>query len=139
MVQSKIVPSLYNETIKNVDWDKFTICDCTLREGEQAANVLATVRRDQLGDAWTAEEEEEFKRPIREQYERSSAVSELVTYDAGSFLDILCIKFSIANARYRFPGFDLRLPFLLDLKLFLLSFFLCLSDTASDHQEQYQQ
>ncbi len=39
MVQSKIVPSLYNETIKNVDWDKFTICDCTLREGEQAANV----------------------------------------------------------------------------------------------------
>jgi len=38
--------------------------------GEQAANVLATVRRDQLGDAWTAEEEEEFKRPIREQYER---------------------------------------------------------------------
>ncbi len=37
--------------------------------GEQAANVLATVRRDQLGDAWSAEEEEEFKRPIREQYE----------------------------------------------------------------------
>ena len=39
MVQSKIVPSLYNETIKNMDWNKFTICDCTLREGEQAANV----------------------------------------------------------------------------------------------------
>jgi 3-methylcrotonyl-CoA carboxylase beta subunit len=37
--------------------------------GEQAASVLATVRRDQLGDEWPAEAEEEFKRPIREQYE----------------------------------------------------------------------
>ncbi|MEV5573707.1 carboxyl transferase domain-containing protein [Spirillospora sp. NPDC052269] len=37
--------------------------------GEQAASVLATVRRDQLGDAWSAEDEEEFKAPIREQYE----------------------------------------------------------------------
>ncbi|MBA9004882.1 carboxyl transferase domain-containing protein [Thermomonospora cellulosilytica] len=38
--------------------------------GEQAASVLATVRRDQLGDSWPAEAEEEFKKPIREQYER---------------------------------------------------------------------
>jgi len=41
--------------------------------GEQAASVLATVRRDQLearGEDWSAEAEEEFKRPIREQYER---------------------------------------------------------------------
>jgi 3-methylcrotonyl-CoA carboxylase beta subunit len=38
--------------------------------GEQAASVLATVRRDQLGDAWSAEDEEAFKEPIREQYER---------------------------------------------------------------------
>jgi 3-methylcrotonyl-CoA carboxylase beta subunit len=37
--------------------------------GEQAASVLATVRRDQLGDEWSAEEEEAFKRPIRQQYE----------------------------------------------------------------------
>jgi 3-methylcrotonyl-CoA carboxylase beta subunit len=40
--------------------------------GEQAANVLATVRRDALeakGTAWTAEEEAAFKAPIREQYE----------------------------------------------------------------------
>ncbi|QBI20662.1 methylcrotonoyl-CoA carboxylase [Egibacter rhizosphaerae] len=40
--------------------------------GEQAANVLATVRRDQLearGEAWPAEDEEAFKQPIREQYE----------------------------------------------------------------------
>ncbi|MFC5181321.1 carboxyl transferase domain-containing protein [Actinomadura harenae] len=37
--------------------------------GEQAASVLATVRRDQLGDAWSAEDEELFKAPIREQYE----------------------------------------------------------------------
>jgi 3-methylcrotonyl-CoA carboxylase beta subunit len=41
--------------------------------GEQAASVLATVKRDQLkGSAreWPPEEEEAFKQPIREQYER---------------------------------------------------------------------
>ncbi|QFZ23103.1 carboxyl transferase domain-containing protein [Saccharothrix syringae] len=37
--------------------------------GEQAASVLATVRRDQLGDSWSAEDEEAFKAPIRRQYE----------------------------------------------------------------------
>ena len=40
--------------------------------GEQAASVLAQVRRDNLearGEAWPAEEEETFKAPIREQYE----------------------------------------------------------------------
>jgi len=40
--------------------------------GEQAASVLATVRRDGIearGDKWSAEEEEAFKAPIREQYE----------------------------------------------------------------------
>ncbi|HRQ03096.1 MAG TPA: carboxyl transferase domain-containing protein [Ottowia sp.] len=40
--------------------------------GEQAASVLATVRRDGIearGDSWSAEEEEAFKAPIREQYE----------------------------------------------------------------------
>jgi 3-methylcrotonyl-CoA carboxylase beta subunit len=41
--------------------------------GEQAASVLATVKRDQLaraGEQWPAAEEESFKQPIREQYER---------------------------------------------------------------------
>ncbi|MCM6775087.1 methylcrotonoyl-CoA carboxylase [Nocardia sp. CDC159] len=38
--------------------------------GEQAASVLATVRGDQVGDSWSAEEQEAFKAPIREQYER---------------------------------------------------------------------
>ena len=41
--------------------------------GEQAANVLATVRGDGLaakGKPWTEEEAETFKAPIREQYER---------------------------------------------------------------------
>jgi 3-methylcrotonyl-CoA carboxylase beta subunit len=41
--------------------------------GEQAASVLATVRRDGLeaaGRTWSAEEEEAFKAPIRDQYER---------------------------------------------------------------------
>ena len=40
--------------------------------GEQAANVLAQVRRDAMqarGEAWPEEEEAAFKAPIREQYE----------------------------------------------------------------------
>jgi 3-methylcrotonyl-CoA carboxylase beta subunit len=37
--------------------------------GEQAASVLSTIRRDQLGDSWSAEDEEAFKAPIRQQYE----------------------------------------------------------------------
>ena len=40
--------------------------------GEQAANVLATVRRDAIegkGGSWSADEEAAFKAPIREQYE----------------------------------------------------------------------
>ncbi|MBB3663956.1 MULTISPECIES: carboxyl transferase domain-containing protein [Prauserella salsuginis group] len=41
--------------------------------GEQAASVLATVRRDTVegrGEEWSADEEESFKDPIREQYEQ---------------------------------------------------------------------
>ncbi|WP_030944006.1 carboxyl transferase domain-containing protein [Streptomyces sp. NRRL S-646] len=41
--------------------------------GEQAASVLATVKRDQLearGEEWPTEDEETFKAPIRQQYER---------------------------------------------------------------------
>jgi 3-methylcrotonyl-CoA carboxylase beta subunit len=41
--------------------------------GEQAASVLATVRRDGLeaaGKTWSKDEEDAFKAPIREQYER---------------------------------------------------------------------
>jgi 3-methylcrotonyl-CoA carboxylase beta subunit len=41
--------------------------------GEQAASVLATVRRDGIeakGGTWSAAEEEAFKAPIRDQYER---------------------------------------------------------------------
>jgi len=37
--------------------------------GEQAASVLATIRRDALGDAWSAQAEEAFKEPVRQQYE----------------------------------------------------------------------
>jgi len=40
--------------------------------GEQAASVLATVRRDNIeaaGGTWSEVEEEEFKQPIREQYD----------------------------------------------------------------------
>jgi 3-methylcrotonyl-CoA carboxylase beta subunit len=41
--------------------------------GEQAASVLATVKRDGIearGGEWSADEEEAFKAPIRDQYER---------------------------------------------------------------------
>ncbi|MGH3360720.1 MAG: carboxyl transferase domain-containing protein [Nocardioidaceae bacterium] len=52
--------------------------------GEQAASVLATVKRDALatagngqsdarGETWSAEDEEAFKQPIREQYERQGS------------------------------------------------------------------
>jgi 3-methylcrotonyl-CoA carboxylase beta subunit len=40
--------------------------------GEQAASVLATVRRDQFqarGEDWPAADEEAFKQPVRDQYE----------------------------------------------------------------------
>jgi 3-methylcrotonyl-CoA carboxylase beta subunit len=41
--------------------------------GEQAASVLATVRRDNIeakGGSWSKEDEEAFKQPVREQFER---------------------------------------------------------------------
>ena len=41
--------------------------------GEQAATVLATIRRDAIeakGSTWSAEEEAGFKAPLRAQYER---------------------------------------------------------------------
>ena len=44
--------------------------------GEQAASVLATVRRDNIeaeGKSWPAAEEEAFKAPIREKYEEEGS------------------------------------------------------------------
>lgn len=44
--------------------------------GEQAASVLATVRRDNIearGGTWSAEEEEAFKAPFRAQYEAEAS------------------------------------------------------------------
>jgi len=41
--------------------------------GEQAASVLATVKRDGMearGESWSVEEEADFKAPIQEQYEK---------------------------------------------------------------------
>jgi 3-methylcrotonyl-CoA carboxylase beta subunit len=41
--------------------------------GQQAASVLATVRRDAIerkGGQWSTEEEEDFMRPIRQSYDR---------------------------------------------------------------------
>jgi len=53
-------------------WPNSRIC---VMGGEQAAGVLATVRRDAIerkGGTWSKEEEEEFKRPTLEQFERQS-------------------------------------------------------------------
>ena len=47
----------------------------SLMGSEQAASVLATVRRDNLeaaGKTWSAEEEEKFKKPIRDQFDMES-------------------------------------------------------------------
>jgi 3-methylcrotonyl-CoA carboxylase beta subunit len=44
--------------------------------GDQAASVLATVRRDGIesaGGDWSEQDEEAFKAPIREQYERQGS------------------------------------------------------------------
>src|SRR5690606_13372570 len=44
----------------------------SVMSGEQAASVLATVRRDAIearGGTWSAEEEEAFRRPLLEQFE----------------------------------------------------------------------
>jgi 3-methylcrotonyl-CoA carboxylase beta subunit len=44
--------------------------------GEQAASVLATIRRDAVeakGGSWPVEEEEAFKAPIRERYEEEGS------------------------------------------------------------------
>ncbi|MCY1162211.1 Methylmalonyl-CoA carboxyltransferase 12S subunit [compost metagenome] len=41
--------------------------------GEQASSVLSTLKRDQIeqkGETWSAEQEDQFKQPIRDQYER---------------------------------------------------------------------
>ena len=43
--------------------------------GEQAAGVLATVRRDGIeakGGSWSAEEEQAFKQPVLDQFEHQS-------------------------------------------------------------------
>ncbi|TNE36119.1 MAG: methylcrotonoyl-CoA carboxylase, partial [Alphaproteobacteria bacterium] len=44
--------------------------------GEQAASVLATVKRDGMearGESWSAEDEEAFKAPVREAYEKEGS------------------------------------------------------------------
>ena len=50
-------------------------CRISVMGGEQAAGVLATVRREGIerrGGAWSAEEEAEFKRPTLEMFARQS-------------------------------------------------------------------
>ena len=83
--------------------------------GEQAANVLATVRRDAYdrdGKAWSAEAEAEFKRPILDKYETEGSpyYSTARLWDDGiidpaSTRDVLGLALSVAlgveNPPYR--------------------------------------
>src|SRR6202012_701459 len=74
--------------------------------GEQAASVLATVRRDNIeaeGKSWSAEDEDAFKAPIRAQYENEGnpyyATARL--WDDGIILPsetrrVLSLEFSVA-------------------------------------------
>ena len=41
--------------------------------GPQAASVLSTVKREQLGDAWGSDEQAAFEQPIREQFEQQGS------------------------------------------------------------------
>ncbi len=75
--------------------------------GEQAASVLAVVRRtgiEERGGAWTQEEEEAFKAPIRDRYEQEGspyyATARLWDdgiIDPASTRDVLGIALSITN------------------------------------------
>jgi len=86
--------------------------------GEQAANVLAQVRRDGLerqGKSWSAEEEEAFKAPIRAQYERqghpyyaSARLWDDGVIDPADTRRVLALGISAAlNAPIEPPGFSL--------------------------------
>ena len=78
--------------------------------GEQAANVLLTVKQDQLatrGQTLTPEEQAEFKRPILETYEREGSpyYSTARLWDDG-ILDPLDTRMAIAlglSAAYNAP------------------------------------
>ncbi|MEM6835117.1 MAG: carboxyl transferase domain-containing protein, partial [Pseudomonadota bacterium] len=80
--------------------------------GEQAANVLATVKRDNLdakGEAWSEAEEETFKAPIRAQYEAqghpyyaSARLWDDGVIDPAQTRDVLGLSLSVAlNAPIR--------------------------------------
>jgi len=80
--------------------------------GEQAASVLATIKRDNIeadGKTWSAADEDAFRAPIREQYEHEGnpyyATARL--WDDGIILPsetrrVLALSFSVAlNAPVR--------------------------------------
>ncbi|MEM9879836.1 MAG: carboxyl transferase domain-containing protein, partial [Pseudomonadota bacterium] len=80
--------------------------------GEQAANVLATVKRDNLeakGEVWSAEDEAAFKAPIRAQYEAqghpyyaSARLWDDGVIDPAQTRDVLGLSLSVAlNAPIR--------------------------------------
>ena len=55
---------------------KFSSLFFAVMGGEQAANVLASVQRENIeseGRSWSAEEEQDFKLPILNKYEKESS------------------------------------------------------------------
>jgi len=81
--------------------------------GEQAANVLATVQRDNIesrGDSWTSDQEAAFKQPILDKYEKESHAnySSARLWDDG-IIDpadtrkVLGLSFALAQKNAPFP------------------------------------
>ncbi len=74
--------------------------------GEQAAGVLATVKRDGIernGGAWSEQEEEDFKRPVIDQFEAqghplyaSARLWDDGIIDPGKTRDVLALSLSVA-------------------------------------------
>ena len=70
--------------------DKPVLLGLGISNGEQAATVLATVRRDNIearGGTWPKDEEEAFKKPIREQYDREELTTPISTRALVAFMD----------------------------------------------------
>lgn len=74
--------------------------------GEQAAGVLATVKRDGIerrGGQWSAQEEEDFKQPVIDQFEAeghplyaSARLWDDGIIDPGKTRDVLSLSLSVA-------------------------------------------
>lgn len=88
--------------------------------GEQAANVLATVQRENIeseGRSWSEEEEKDFKLPILNKYEKESSA----LYSTARLWDDGIIH--PADTRKVRPVYDGRNVFHIDDRLFYYLYF----------------